>query len=194
MRITGGVACGIILDVPQKGEVRPATDFTRERIFNCIGPDIKDSVVLDCFAGTGAYGLEALSRTAKTCVFLEQDANVLSSLRLNCEKVCKSAQRSLDTYVRIVNTDVFKFNIHSLEAINYVFFDPPYRLWEEANEQIFSFFDQFSQNFPNIILALEYPSQFVWPQSSQWQPLYPIKPSKKKNAPVINLFTLKNER
>lgn len=188
MRITGGIARGIILDVPQKGEVRPATDFTRERIFNCIGPDIQDSVVLDCFAGTGAYGLEALSRNAKTCLFLEQDSHVISTLRSNCKKVCKSAQRSLDTSVKIINTDVFAFNIQIIEHVDYLFFDPPYRLWEEGKEQIFSFFEHIGEKFPQITLALEYPSQFIWPNNFPWKPLYPIKPSKKKNAPAINLF------
>lgn len=188
MRITGGIARGIILDVPQKGEVRPATDFTRERIFNCIGPAIQEAVVLDCFAGTGAYGLEALSRYAKMCIFLEQDPHVIHTLRSNCEKVCKSAQRNLQTAVKIINTDVFKFNVQLVDHIDFLFFDPPYRLWEEAKEKIFSFFEHIGEKFPQITLALEYPSQFTWNHDFQWQPVYPIKPSKKKNAPTINLF------
>lgn len=191
MRITGGAARGIVLDVPQKGEVRPATDFTRERIFNCIGPAIQDAVVLDCFAGTGAYGLEALSRNAKTCVFLEQDSQVISSLKANCEKVCKSAQKSFNETVKIVNTDVFNFKLNSLLTIDYLFFDPPYRFWEEETGKIFRFFDDIAQHSPEAVLALEYPSQFAWPCNSQWQPVYPVKPSKKKNAPAINLFKLR---
>ena len=188
MRITGGSARGILLDVPPKGEVRPATDFTRERIFNCIVPTIQEAVVLDCFAGTGAYGLEALSRYAKMCIYLEQDPHVIPTLRSNCEKVCKSAQRNLQTAVKIINTDVFKFNVQLVDHIDYLFFDPPYRFWEEDKEQIFSFFERIGEKFPQITLALEYPSQFSWPPNIPWQPLYPIKPSKKKNAPAINLF------
>jgi len=188
MRITGGSARGILLDVPPKGEVRPATDFTRERIFNCIGPAIQEAVVLDCFAGTGAYGLEALSRQAKMCVFLEQDPHVISTLRSNCEKVCKSAQRNLQTAVKIINTDVFVFDLSAIDGVDYLFFDPPYRFWKEDKEQIFSFFERIGEKFPQITLALEYPSQFSWPPNIPWQPLYPIKPSKKKNAPAINLF------
>jgi len=190
MRITGGSARGIILDVPQKGEVRPATDFTRERIFNCIGESIQNAFVLDCFAGTGAYGLEALSRKAKMCTFLELDTHVIQVLRLNCEKVCKSAQRSLNDSVKIINTDVFKINVNLWDRIDYLFFDPPYRFWEESRKQIFSFFNSFAKKFPNLILVLEYPSHFIWPYDFQWQPLYPIKASKKKNTPEINLFKL----
>ena len=165
MRITGGSARGILLDVPPKGEVRPATDFTRERIFNYIGPAIQEAVVLDCFAGTGAYGLEALSRRAKMCVFLEQDPHVIHTLRLNCEKVCKSAQRNLQTAVKIINIDVFAFDVSAINGVDYLFFDPPYRFWEENKEQIFSFFERIGEKFHQITLALEYPSQFkrkVW--------------------------------
>lgn len=191
MRVTGGIARGIVLDVPKRGEVRPATDFTRERIFDRIGLNIQGSVVLDCFAGTGAYGLEAVSRNAKMCVFLEQDPRLIPNLRSNCEKVCKSTQRSLDSSVKIVNVDVFSFNLNSLPPSDYVFFDPPYRFWDEAIEKIFKFFDNVAQHNPKAVLALEYPSQFTWPDSSRWQPLYPVKPSKKKNAPAINLFKLR---
>ena len=77
MRISGGTARGILLDVPQKGEVRPATDFSRERIFNQISSHINHTIVWDCFAGTGAYGLEALSRGAKKCLFFEKDPQVI---------------------------------------------------------------------------------------------------------------------
>ena len=77
MRITGGLARGIILDVPKKGEVRPATDFIRECIFGRLATAIQGAYVLDCFAGTGAYGLEALSRGAQYTCFLEKDSKVL---------------------------------------------------------------------------------------------------------------------
>ena len=72
MRITGGLARGIALDVPKKGEVRPATDFVRERIFGRLATAIQNTNVLDCFAGTGAYGLEALSRGAQHVCFVEK--------------------------------------------------------------------------------------------------------------------------
>ncbi len=191
MRITGGAARGIILDVPQKGEVRPATDFARERIFNCIGPLIKNAIVLDCFAGTGAYGLEALSRNAQKCLFVEQDLNVITVLKSNCIKVCKSAQRLVEASVNIFNIDVFKLNLDKIGVVDYLFFDPPYRFWETSRNKIFDFFNRIANVSPKTVLALEYPSQFIWPSDSQWQPLYPIKPSKKKNAPVINLFKIK---
>ena len=64
MRVTGGLARGIPLRVPAKGGVRPATDYIREAVFNSLAAFVPGTHVLDLFAGTGAYGLEALSRGA----------------------------------------------------------------------------------------------------------------------------------
>lgn len=189
MRITGGLARGIVLDVPKKGEVRPATDFVRERIFGRLATAIQDAHVLDCFAGTGAYGLEALSRGAQQVCFLEKDPNVVVSLRNNCEKVCKSAQRDVRTCTQIISTDVFHFDLSRLESpVNYVFFDPPYRFWEEKLNDILSFFEKLSENFPEAQMVVEYPSQFAWTEQIPWKPIYPLDTPLKTNAPGINLF------
>lgn len=189
MRITGGLARGIVLDVPKKGEVRPATDFVRERIFGRLATAIQDAHVLDCFAGTGAYGLEALSRGARQICFLEKDPNVVATLRNNCEKVCKSAQRDVRTCTCIISTDVFHFDLSRLESpVNYVFFDPPYRFWEEKLNDILSFFEKLSEVFPEAQMVVEYPSQFAWTEQISWKPIYPLDTCLKTNAPEINLF------
>lgn len=188
MRITGGSARGIILDVPRKGEVRPATDFVRERIFSRIG-SLDNAVVWDCFAGTGAYGLEALSRGASKVVFLEHDAQVIPILRENLAKVCKSAQRNVaDGWV--IRRDVFEIYLADLPPPQYVFFDPPYRFWEEQGAKIFGFFERLKTIDASMVLVLEYPSQLIWPENCDWKPIYPIQPSKKINAPVTHLFRL----
>ena len=188
MRISGGTARGILLDVPQKGEVRPATDFSRERIFNQISSHINHTIVWACFAGTGAYGLEALSRGAKKCLFFEKDPQVICCLRKNSEKVCKSAQLNLQLSVQIFNLDVFSLPMSQLEAPDYIFFDPPYRFWEKYSQSIFDFFDKINPLFPKTQLVIEYPAQLFWPQTFLWKPLYSIKSTRKINAPLVNLF------
>ncbi|MEJ6621751.1 MAG: RsmD family RNA methyltransferase, partial [Opitutae bacterium] len=65
MRICGGLARGIPLLVTKGIEIRPATDANRERLFSSLGENVIDTHFLDLFAGTGSYGLEALSRGAK---------------------------------------------------------------------------------------------------------------------------------
>lgn len=189
MRITGGLARGIVLDVPKKGEVRPATDFVRERIFGRLSGNIKDKHVLDCFAGTGAYGLEALSHGASHVCFLEKDPHVIPVLQRNCEKVCKSMQIDVRTHVTISQTNVFHFNLFQWDSsIDYIFFDPPYRFWKECLKDLCSFFEKSAQRFPECQMIIEYPSQFVWTDAIPWIPVYPICPRKKADSPEINLF------
>lgn len=189
MRITGGAARGIVLDVPKKGEVRPATDFVRERIFGRLVNVIQGVCVLDCFAGTGAYGLEALSRGAKFVCFLEKDLHVAATLRNNCEKVCKSAQREMCTSVKIISTDVFHFDPSRLDfSVDYIFFDPPYRFWDENLDDIINFLEQLAEIYPESRLIAEYPAQFDWTEKIPWKPVYLSNTRKKLNAPEINVF------
>jgi 16S rRNA (guanine(966)-N(2))-methyltransferase RsmD len=71
MRIVGGTWRGRFIKVPKKG-IRPTKGIVRGAIFDIIGPGVKQAEVLDIFAGSGALGLEALSRGAKTCTFIEK--------------------------------------------------------------------------------------------------------------------------
>ena len=189
MRITGGLARGIILDVPKKGEVRPATDFVRERIFGRLATAIQNACVLDCFAGTGAYGLEALSRGAQHVCFLEKDPQVVSILRTNCEKVCKSLQKDASSAVKIFSADAFQFDFARLDLpIHYIFLDPPYRFWEEGRTEMLRLLGKLAQAFPESRLVIEHPSQFTWNEPIPWAPIYPPQARKKKNVPEINVF------
>ena len=189
MRITGGLARSIVLDVPSKGEVRPATDFVRERIFGRLATAIQGACVLDCFAGTGAYGLEALSRGAQHVCFLEKDPQVVPILRANCEKVCKSLQRDPASAIKIFSADVFHFDLSHLELpINYIFLDPPYRFWEECTVDVLHLLEVFAQSFPESRLVIEYPAQFIWTEQIPWKPIYPAQSRKKKDTPEINVF------
>ena len=72
MRITSGFARGISLDAPKGDTTRPATDAARQAIFSSLGEAVVGAQVLDMFAGTGSYGLEAASRGAKSAVFVEK--------------------------------------------------------------------------------------------------------------------------
>lgn len=99
MRIISGQAKGKKLVKPsaRSRSIRPTTDKNREALFNIIGHQVKGAVVLDLFAGTGALGLEALSRGADHIVFIDNDPGALSIIRKNC-KLCLehlSAARSV---------------------------------------------------------------------------------------------------
>jgi 16S rRNA (guanine966-N2)-methyltransferase len=86
MRIIAGERRGTRLAAPRGRGTRPTSDRTREALFSILG-DVTDLDVLDAFAGTGALGLEALSRGARQATFWETDAAALRTLRENVERV-----------------------------------------------------------------------------------------------------------
>jgi 16S rRNA (guanine966-N2)-methyltransferase len=89
MRVIGGEAGGRKLKGPATSATRPMTDRTREAIFNSLMSlgGVDDATVLDLFAGTGALGIEALSRGAATCVFVDLDRSAVETVRQNLATV-----------------------------------------------------------------------------------------------------------
>ena len=96
MRITGGQARGIPLTLPKGDAVRPATDALRQAVFSSLAARVPGVRFLDLFAGSGAYGLEALSRGDSGAVFVEKDARTAGFIRGNIAAVCKSLGRTPD--------------------------------------------------------------------------------------------------
>ncbi len=125
MRITGGRARSIQLDCPKSSVVRPAMDRIRESVFSSLGASVKDSRVLDLFAGVGSYGLEALSRGALSATFVEQNRQALRSLQSNLQKVEKSLQTT--SLGKIIAQSVERFlKLPPARAYDLIFIDPPY--------------------------------------------------------------------
>ena len=85
MRIIGGKARGRRLQVPKSG-VRPTPDRVREALCSMLGPEIPDANILDLFAGSGAFGLECLSRGAQAVTLVEKNAKHIRVLRDNIDK------------------------------------------------------------------------------------------------------------
>ena len=139
MRISGGKARGIPLRASKTSALRPATEANRERVFSSIGSEVQNKRVLDLFAGTGSYGLEALSRGASTATFVEKNRKVSADLKDNLSRVQKSAR--FDTAsTRIFVRDVVDFLKNPPDKpYDLIFLDPPYALIEELCSPIFSF-------------------------------------------------------
>ncbi len=123
MRVIGGEFRGRKLLAPARGHIRPTSDRVREAIFDVLGPEWNYQKVLDLFAGTGALGIEAISRGAQEAVFVEQGRRALKILRGNLEAL------GLTSRARILPMAVKK-GIKVLadrdEAFDLVFMDPPY--------------------------------------------------------------------
>lgn len=133
MRITGGCAKGIQLKVPNGMGTRPATDSLREAIFSSLSGCVEGSYFLDLFAGTGAYGLESLSRGAVQGIFVEKDREAVLCLRENIERVCKSV-RCETACCTLKQADVFKESKNMDYLPNIIFADPPYPYFENKKK------------------------------------------------------------
>lgn len=153
MRITGGKASGIPIKAP-KGEItRPATDRMREAVFSSLGEQVNCSKVADLFAGTGAYGLEAISRGATKADFYETNRDALKCLKQNCQSVLKACELNKDT-TRIFPSDVYRVSAVT-EKADLIFIDPPYQTIESQIGAIFRQADKHAKE--NAFLILELP-------------------------------------
>ncbi len=137
MRITGGKGRGIPLKAPGGRETRPATDQMREAVFSSLGARVEGARVADLFAGTGAYGLEAMSRGATSGLFVENSADALSCLRSNLQAVAKSCGKESTGDWSVLACKVYTLNA-TQGLFDLIFVDPPYALIESKIQGIFS--------------------------------------------------------
>ncbi len=117
MRVISGTCRGRKLAEPVGREIRPTTDMVKESLFNIIQFDIEGRKVLDMFAGTGQLGIEALSRGARECLFLDASRE---GVRLVQENL-----RRCDLTARVLQCDALGF-LKSGEQFDLIFIDPPY--------------------------------------------------------------------
>ncbi len=126
MRIVGGRLGGRTLAAPKSQNVRPTSDRLRESLFNILAHRYGDAIagarVLDLFAGTGALGLEAISRGAAFALFVDDGAEARALIRQNVEAL------GLGGVTRIFRRDATRLGAaHPNEPFGLVFLDPPYR-------------------------------------------------------------------
>ncbi len=120
MRVITGKARGVALKTPEGLQTRPTADRVKEALFSVIQFDLPNAQVLDLFAGTGQLGIEALSRGAKSAVFV--DANDAP-----CKLVKENLKRTrLEQQARVVKGDYLSFLKNCRETFDIVFLDPPY--------------------------------------------------------------------
>ena len=119
MRIIGGAWRGRRIRFPSVAELRPTPDRVRETLFNWLQGVIGDARCLDLFAGSGALGLEALSRGAREVVFVEHATEVAQALRASLATLGGTA-------ARVVGGDAFRFLAGSARPFDVVFLDPPF--------------------------------------------------------------------
>src|ERR1700757_650286 len=133
MRVVGGRLKGRNIAAPTSREIRPTADRLRESVFNILihayGNPIGGARVLDLFAGTGALGIEAVSRGAAFALFVDNGAEARALLRNNVEAL------ALGGVTKVYRRDASNLGpVHPMEPFSLVFLDPPYakKLAEKA--------------------------------------------------------------
>ena len=122
MRIVGGSRRGARIFAPKGRDTRPTSDRVREAVFGILG-SVDGLTVLDLFAGSGALGLEALSRGAASATFVESDPAALEAIKRNLAKLELEGGR-------IVRSDAMKHLARTPERYDVAFLDPPYEMVE----------------------------------------------------------------
>ena len=122
MRIITGSARGTRLETPEGTETRPTAERVKEAVFSMIQFDLEGRRVLDLFGGSGQLGLEALSRGAAVCTFVDQSRQASEVIKRNAQKT------HLFDRCRILNTDwsAYVRGLRGKERFDIVFLDPPY--------------------------------------------------------------------
>ena len=125
MRIIAGKAGRIAIKVPP-AVARPTTDFVRQAIFSILGERVENARVLDLFAGSGAIGLEALSRGAASCVFVDEH-------RQACNVITENLTKARLDGGRVVKADAISFLKRDAASYDLIFADPPY--WKHYGDK-----------------------------------------------------------
>ncbi len=149
MRIISGKYKGHNLVAFQADHIRPTTDRVKETMFNKLMFDLDGSRVLDLFCGTGNLGLEALSRQARECIFVEKSPKSIEIAKKNIAKL-----KVPSTEYRIINMDVLAYlKTYQGEPFDIIFADPPFT--EKMAHTVMEVASQSAAFGPQTILTIE---------------------------------------
>src|SRR5579859_409056 len=173
MRIVAGTRKGARIFAPKGPDTRPTGDRVREAVFNLVGP-IDGATVLDLYAGSGAMGLEALSRGAESAVFVEADRDACRAIKRNLDKL------GLDG-AEIACRDALSFLAAERRRFDLILVDPPYDMVESVAVRLAVYLPAVLAE--NGLVALE--------SSSRLEPELPpleIRTSRRYGAARVTLY------
>jgi 16S rRNA (guanine(966)-N(2))-methyltransferase RsmD len=127
MRIIAGSRKGHTIHAPKGRDTRPTSDRVRENVFNIVGP-VDGATVLDLYAGSGAMGLEALSRGAARAVFVESDGDAVRAIERNLDKLRLQATVLQRDALAVLATERTKYDL--------VLVDPPYDMYPDLETRL----------------------------------------------------------
>jgi 16S rRNA (guanine966-N2)-methyltransferase len=138
MRIIAGERKGHTIYAPKGLDTRPTSDRVRENVFNIVAPWVEGARVLDLYAGSGAMGLEALSRGATAVVFVESDGNAARTIERNLDKLRLTGA----TVVRLGANAALAQEVAAGRKYDLVLADPPYAMTD---------YDALAHYFPRVL-------------------------------------------
>ena len=156
MRVIAGKYRSRRLAAPPGMATRPTSDRLRETLFNVVAPRVPESVWLDLFAGSGAIGIEALSRGARAVTFVESASAAAQTIRKNLQNLeieegFEVVEREAATALRMLDAQAVSFD--------FCFLDPPYRKMGDY-EQILGFLSQSRLLTPETLVIAEHDKHF----------------------------------
>ena len=160
MRISGGVARGVPLQVPKGDVVRPATDGMRQAVFSSLASRVAGARFADLFAGSGGYGLEAFSRGAEGGVFVEKNAKAAACIRQNIAAVAKSAGKP-EQALKLLTADALTWAPAAGNGPDLVFIDPPYELIAEVGPKLFERMSDWWTADADPVVIFEMPGELI---------------------------------
>jgi 16S rRNA (guanine966-N2)-methyltransferase len=174
VRVIAGRWGGRRLAAPRGAETRPTADRVREALFSILGDHVQDAQVLDLFAGSGALGLEALSRGAAAATFVDSAPAAIAALKANLETLGADAEVHRADAVRFLRAAPGKARHYDL-----VLLDPPYRLAARLGREL-------SEALPAVLA----PSALVISESDRRAPLpldLPLKDERRYGDTLIRI-------
>lgn len=164
VRVIAGSYRGLRLETRRGEAVRPTADRVKEALFSILGSALDGAAVVDCFAGTGALGIEALSRGAGRVAFVENDARTLSLLRKNLNRLSVPVSVS----VSVLEDDGLRPERwgRGVLPVDVILADPPYR--RGLGGRLLEAIDPGTALSPGGILVLEHEKDDV-PGNARWQ-------------------------
>lgn len=185
MRVIAGSARRLLLKtVPGEG-TRPTTDRIKETLFNMLQYDIAGSAFLDLFSGSGAIGIEALSRGAREAVFVEQDPKAVSCIRENL-KTTRLEDRALVMQADVLSA--LKRLEGKREQFDFIFMDPPYR--HQLEQRVFEYLtaSKLADGSTTVIIEASLDTETDWIEAMGWK-LKKVKTYKTNQ----HIFTVKGD-
>lgn len=183
LKILGGELKGRNIKTPNTPTTRPVASILRKSIFDTCQFFIEDALVLDLFAGSGAIGIEALSRGAKFAYFIDNGPIAVTCIKENLQTL------NLKSRALVFNTDAFLFlSDYDKDPFDILFIDPPYPIGLPGYQKLLDLLTQTKAVSPTSRIFLEAPSQLSAPLLSQINTLFSLKKERKSSTTTLFQF------